>query len=193
MKKLIGLGVVLLTLLSGAPADAQSKPKPGAEGSDAIPLKIAILDLDAIRRQSIAVKDIRDQITGYRKGFQADIQKEEDALRSANQELAKKRTILSSEAFAKERRQFEQKVISVQKLVQKSKLNLDRAQAKAMLALEKKLNAVISDIADKQGVSIVMQRRHIILVARNLDITNEVLTRLNAELKKVPVEKPGSK
>ena len=62
-----------------------------------------------------------------------------------------------------------------------------------MLALEKKLNAIISDIADKQGVSIVMQRRHTILVARNLDITNEVLTRLNAELKKVPVEKPGSK
>lgn len=193
MKKLIGLGVVLLTLLSGAPADAQSNPKPGAEGSDAIPLKIAILDLDAIRRQSIAVIDIRDQITRYRKGFQADIQKEEDVLRSANQELAKKRTILSPEAFAKERRQFEQKVIGVQKLVQKSKLNLDRAQAKAMLALEKKLNAIISDIADKQGVSIVMQRRHTILVARNLDITNEVLTRLNAELKKVPVEKPGSK
>ena len=154
---------------------------------------MAILDLDAIRRQSVAVNDIRTQINNYRKGFQADIQKEEDALRTANQELAKKRTILSPEAFAKERRQFEQKVVEVQKLVQRRKFDLDQAQAQAMVVVEKKLNGIIANVAQARGVSVVLRRNQTILVARSLDITEIVLKQLNDELKKVAVAQPGKK
>ena len=170
-------------------AEAQTAAKPQAE----IPLRMAILDLDAIRRQSVAVNDIRTQINNYRKGFQADIQKEEDALRTANQELAKKRTILSPEAFAKERRQFEQKVVEVQKLVQRRKFDLDQAQAQAMVVVEKKLNGIIANVAQARGVSVVLRRNQTILVARSLDITEIVLKQLNDELKKVAVAQPGKK
>lgn len=180
----LGLGVLTMAPPPAAAQQAQQQ-EPA--------LKIAILDLDMIRREAAVVKSIRAQIDEFRKGFQADIQKEENALRSANQELAKKRTLLAPDAFAKERRQFEQKVIGVQKLVQKRKIELDRAQTKAMIEVEKKLNGIIAGIANKQGISVVMRRRQTILVARSLDITGEVLNRLNAELKTVTVAKPGTK
>ena len=75
------------------------------------PVKIAVLDLNAIRTKSIAIKSIRTQIEKYRKTFQKNIKKEEDALRVANQKLAKRRTLLSPDAFAKERRLFEKNVV----------------------------------------------------------------------------------
>lgn len=182
---------VIVTFAFSAMANAQqAAPPPSAEGAER-PLRIIVLNLDQIRRDAVVVKNIRDQIAEFRKGFQAGIQKEEDALRSANQELAKKRTILSPEAFAKERRLFEQRVVGVQKLVQKRKRQLDQAQVDAMLQVEGHLNKVISDIAQGRRASIVLRRSQTILVARDIDITAEVLGRLNKELVQIPVKKPN--
>ena len=105
--------------------------------------------------------------------------------------MAKKRTILSPEAFTKERRQFEQRVVAVQKLVQKRKRQLDQAQVDAMFKVEEQLNKIISDIAQKRKASIVLRRNQTILVARDIDVTAEVLDRLNKELTQVAVKKPS--
>tara|TARA_A100001011_G_scaffold312989_1_gene330673 strand:- start:1301 stop:1876 length:576 start_codon:yes stop_codon:yes gene_type:complete len=176
----------LLVPLNVALAQQQKVQSKAAD----LPLKVIVLNLDEIRRQATVVTNIRDQIANYRTGFQAGIQNEEDALRAANKELAKKRTILSPEAFAKERRQFEQRVIGVQKLVQRRKRQLDQAQVDAMFLVEKQLNKIISDIAQKRQASIVLRRNQTILVARDLDVTAEALARLNKELSQVPVKKP---
>ena len=58
--------------------------------------------------------------------------------------IVKKRAILSPEAFAKQRREFEQRVIGVQKLVQKRKRQLDQAQVDAMFKVEGQLNKIIT-------------------------------------------------
>ena len=179
----------LFAILFTGSAYAQQTQAPTA--TPEIPLRIIILSLDDIRRQSIAIKDIRQQITEFRKGFQVGIQKEEDSLRVANKELAKKRTILSPEAFAKERRQFEQRVVGVQKLVQKRKRQLDQAQIEAMLKVEAKLNQIIADIAQQRKATMVLRRKLTVLVASGFDVTAEILVRLNKELVKVPVNKPS--
>ena len=157
------------------------------------PLKIAVLDLNAIRTKSIAIKSIRTQIEKYRKTFQKNIKKEEDALRVANQKLAKRRTLLSPDAFAKERRLFEKNVVVVQKLARQHKLDLERSLNKAMLVVEKKMNSIMADVATKRGTSLVLRRQNTILADRSMDMTEEVLKRLNAELKMVSVKKPGNK
>ena len=179
--KFFAPGILALVLGFTVPASAQ------------VPLKVAVLDLNAIRTNSLAIKDIRAQIEKYRQGFQANIKKEEDALRVANQELAKKRTLLGPEAFANERRLFEQKVVGVQKLVRQRKIDLDGALTKAMLIVEKKMNVIMADVATKRGASLVLRRQNTILADSSMDMTKEVLKRLNTELKTVLVGKPGSK
>jgi len=154
-------------------------------------MNILVLNLEEIRRLSTAVNGIRAQISSFRNAFQSDIEKEENALRVANQELAKKRTILSLEAFAKERRRFEQRVLAVQKLVQKRKRQLDKSRVRAMRSVEKHMNGIVSDIATKRQALLVLRRADTVLVARDLDITALVLKRLNKELIKVSVEKPS--
>lgn len=180
---------VILGVLMVSDVLAQTTKKP----STSIPQysQILILNLLEVRRSATAVKNIREQIASFRKGFQVNIEKEEKALRSANQGLVKKRTILSPEAFAKERRQFEQRVVAVQKLVQKRKKQLDRARVEAMLRVEKHMNGIVSDIAKKRKAFLVLRRSDIVLAARELDITSIVLKRLNKELLKVSVKKPG--
>ena len=179
----------ILAILFTTNASAQQNATGLAE--KARRMDILVLNLEEIRRLSKAVKGIREQISSFRNAFQSDIEKEEKALRVANQELAKKRTILSLEAFAKERRQFEQRVLAVQKLVQKRKRQLDKSRVRAMHAVEKHMNRIVSDIATKRQALLVLRRTDTVLVARDLDITAVVLKRLNKELVEVSVEKPS--
>jgi len=177
---LIALGV----FLHGHPAQAQNAT-PGA-----VNLKVAILDLTLIRRQALVVKSVREQLTSYQDGFRQSIQKEDEALKAANQELAKKRTLLSPEAFAQERRTFEQKVVQVQKLVQSSKVALDQVQAKAMVEVEKTLNGIITGIAEQQNITLILRRDVTILASRSFEITAAVLEELDKQMPTVKVEKP---
>ncbi|MHA1597771.1 MAG: OmpH family outer membrane protein [Alphaproteobacteria bacterium] len=154
-------------------------------------LKIAVINVDLILRNATSVKAIREQIGKYRKTFQEEIQKEEEALRNANQELARQRTLLSAEAFAGKRREFEQRVTKVQRLVQERKLNLDRAQAGAMGKVQDVLNGIITKLSEDQGISLILRRDQTILAVKELEVTDQVLKRLDKQLPTVKVADLG--
>lgn len=170
------------------PVSAQDQEQ---DQEQTIPLKIAIIDVDAIQRNAVAVKEIRSQIGKYRSAFQADIQKEETELRNANQELARQRTILSPEAFAEERRKFEQRLITVQQKVQLRKQELEKAQIGAMRQVQAALNEIITGIAKERKLTLILRENQVVLSATALKITDEVLARLDQKLPSISVPEPG--
>lgn len=179
-RSFLALLILATGMLSAVPAPAQS-------GSDTV----AVLNLNAIRRDADSVQDIRRQVAEYRASFQQEIQNEEKALRDANQELARRRSILSPEAFAEERKKFEQRVLDMQKLVQERRENLEKVQSDAMTTVEDKLNAIVRDIAKARGFALVLSDVQAVVLDDRLDITKEALDRLNKSLPSVKVPKPG--
>ncbi len=166
-----------LSILYGVsenPAVAQEPPQKPAEASYSY-INVAVIDIDEIRRKASVVKDIRAQIGKFRNAFQADIQKEEEVLRNADKELARKRTILSPDAFAEERRKFQQSVVEVQRLVQKRKQELDSAMANAMRKVELTLTDIVTDMAKKKKLTLILRKEQTVLAAPSLSITKEVL------------------
>lgn len=153
-------------------------------------LNIAVININAIRNNALAVKSIVEQVNTYRTAFQAEIQKEEESLREANQELSRQRTLLSAEAFAEKRREFEQRVSQVQQTVQQRKGNLDRVQADAMGKVQDALNKIVNEIATVRGYNLILRQDMTVLAAPSLDITEPVLAALNQDLAKVVVANP---
>ena len=155
-------------------------------------IRVAILNLNAIRQESLVIKDIKAQLAQYRTGFQAEIGKEEEELRKANLVMAKKRTILTPEAFSQERQKFEQRVIAVQNLVQQRKQELRKVQEEAMIKVEIKINEIITAMATKQNIALILKRSQTIMVDRSLEITKEVLEQLDKVMPKLQITKPGN-
>ena len=185
--------VVLCALAVLASATGPAAAQQSGTAKDDIPLlNMAVIDTEVIRRNSAAFKDIRAQIGKYRTAIQADIQKEEAELRSANEELARKRAILSPETFAEERRQFEERLVKVQRAVQKRKMDLDRVGAEAVRKVEVVLNKIITDVASERSLGLILRRRQTVLVAKDLDITPGVLKRLDTALPSLKVSDPGT-
>ena len=180
--------IVILASLTG-PAAAQ---QPEADKDIITLLNMAVIDTAVIRVNSRAFKDIRAQIAKYRKAIRADIQKEEEALRGANEELARKRAILAPETFAEERRQFEDRLVQVQRTVQKRKKDLERVAAEAVKKVEAVLNKIITDVANEQSLGLILRKNQTVLVANELDITPHVLKRLDTALPSLKVSDPGT-
>jgi Skp family chaperone for outer membrane proteins len=155
-------------------------------------IKIGVIDISMIIRDALAFNSVREQIGKYRKVFQAEIQKEEEALRNANQELTRQRSLLSAEAFAAKRADFEKRVAGVQRLVQQRKQNLDRAQGASMGKIQKSLQEILTTFASEQDISLILRTDQTILASKELLITKVVLDRLNTAMPTIKVAPPAN-
>ncbi|HER27304.1 MAG TPA: OmpH family outer membrane protein, partial [Rhodospirillales bacterium] len=96
-----------------------------------------------------------------------------------------------AEVFAEKRREFEQRVSQVQRLVQQRKGELDRIQGDSMRQVQVALNKIISEIAIEKGYILILRRNMTVLASNNLDITDRVLGTLNKSLASVKVAEPA--
>ncbi len=153
---------------------------------------IAVLDSQMVMRDSAAAKDIRRQIEAYRKAYQADIAGEEQALRQEEQDLKGQRAILSPQAFEERRLAFERRVIDVQRRVQDRMRQLDRSFERAMKDVRDALIPIVADLTTKMGVNVVVDKSQIMFATKALDITPQVIERLDQKLPGVEVPQPAN-
>jgi Skp family chaperone for outer membrane proteins len=159
-------------LWSRSRADAQELPTAVA----------AVIDYQRILREAAAARSIRDQIEARRKAYQEEISKEEQRLHEADKEFAKQRSVLSAEAFAEKRREFEQEVTEVQRLVQERRRELDRLSAADLDEVKRALIEIVTSMAQERGFNLVLPSSEVLFFARTLDLTEEVLALLNDKL-----------
>lgn len=157
-------------------------------GAQEIPTaRIAVLDYQRLLRDSSSAVDIKAQIARQRQIYQSEITKQEQELRDADQELARQRTILSPEAFAQKRRDFEERVAGIQQSVQARKRDLDRAYDFGIKQVQQTLVGIITELAEERGFNLILSRQQIVYADKTLNISDEVLVRLNDRLPKVTV------
>jgi len=173
------LAGILTASFSAGDAQAQQLP----------PAVVAVIDYQRILRDSAAARSIREQVEARRNAYQEEINKQEQRLHEADKEVARQRSLLTAEAFAEKRRQYEQDVAQVQKMVQDRRRELDSVSAGALNEVKKALIAVVTGIADERGFNIVLPTSDVLFFARKIDLTDEVLAKLDESLPDVRVPK----
>ena len=170
-----------------ASAGAYAQQVPAASGSSLASVKIATVGVQNIMRDSTAAKSIHEQLDSKQRAFQAELTKKEDALRKEEQELAKQRGSLSKEAFEQKVKAFQERVTTNQKEVETKKMTLDSAYERAVAQIQKSVTDIIGELAKERGFAVAMPSSQILYADPSLDITADVLSRLNQRLPRVDV------
>ncbi len=171
------IAVGVLSVGASSPATAQDKSP-----------SIGIVDVQKVLRESQASKTLRPQIEKLRKNYQTSVRKREAELRKASQELQRQRAILSPQAFAKRRNAYEQSARKAQVDFQQRKRQLDNAYGKAMRTIQQSLVVAAAKIAEERKFDIVLPKSLVLLADQKLDITGEVLRRIDKSLPSVKLE-----
>ncbi|KAA0575303.1 OmpH family outer membrane protein [Azospirillum sp. Sh1] len=162
-------------------------PGPGAELKAPV---IAVIDVQKIMQESAASKGITKSFESLRDSYQKEISALEDKLRKNEDELRKQQTVLSPEALANKRRDFEKQVADVQKTVQNRKRALETSLNEAMAVVHKTMVEVVADISRERGANLVLARQQFVLVDTQLDVTDAVMERVNKKLPQVALNVP---
>lgn len=187
IKTVIALAALVVSALPGL-ALAQ------AGGNKVPPAIIAVIDSQRVNREAAALKNARQQLEQFRFNFQSEIAKEEEKLRAEEQEIARQRSVLSPEAFEQRRQAFHTKVVDLQKRIQERSQSLEKMLNGVREQVTIQVIEILKGLATERGFNMVLDRAQVqIFIGESIDITPEVLKRLDQRLPTVKVNLPAGK
>lgn len=149
---------------------------------------VAIVDVEKILSESQAAKSLKSQLDAKKEAFRKEFSEKEKTLKSSETQLVSQKDKLSAEDFSKKRKEYEAKVMETRKLFQKRRNALDSGLGKAMQELRKNIVESAADAADAGGYDIVLTRDSVLIAERSLDITADVLKRLNKKVSSISLK-----
>jgi len=173
MKKLL-LALIASLCLTAAPALADTT--------------LAVVNIAKIMHESKAATSVRDQIQAKQKSFQTELDSKEKELVAENQALAKQKDTVSKDAFNQKVKDFNDKAATAQRQVQDKKMQLEKAIAGAQDEILKNAADIVKDLATERKITLVVSSAQVLYGDPSLDLTDEVLKRLDAKLPNVTVK-----
>ena len=182
MRKPAVIGVVSLALafLLG-PGIQDAAAQGGSRNS------VAVVDIQKILNESLAAQSIRKQVEAMTKVLGADVRKARETLRNEEKDLAGKRAILSPERFSQMRRDLGKKAADRQRALNNRRRRIDRNFSNAMGKVQKVFREISAEIAKERKLDMILRKSAVVLSPTRMDVTAEVLKRLNKRLPKVAV------
>jgi Skp family chaperone for outer membrane proteins len=154
---------------------------------------LAVIDVQRVIRESLSTKSIGPQLKKIKRTYTDEVERQEKELRAADRKLAGQRAILSPDAYAEKRKEFQRKAGGAQRTLQARKRIIDQAIGKSMRKIHRAISEVTTEIAKERSIGLVLPRASVFYREKGYDITAEVLKRLNKRLPTVSVALPEKK
>ncbi len=151
-------------------------------------LKIAVVDVEKVLNDSKAGQSIQKQLAVKREAFQKEFSGRENNLMNAEKTLMEKKKDTSAEEFSKQRKDFEKQLLETRNLFQKRRAALDKGLGDALSELRKNIIQVTADVADEGKYQVVLTRDSVVIIQKEMDITDQVLQRLNKKLPNIKLD-----
>ncbi|OJX81003.1 OmpH family outer membrane protein [Magnetospirillum sp. 64-120] len=177
-------GAVAL-LVSGS-ALAQTAPAKGV----AAPAIIVIVDAARVQRESTAGKGLAAERERYQQTYNTEFETARKQLQAAEQDLAKQRSSLAPDVFQEKVRTLNARIAEFQRQYQGAVRALDKSTATASNDLQKAVVGVTSEVASEAGAGLVLHKQQVFLHDERMDITAQVIERLNKRLSSIPFPVP---
>ena len=150
--------------------------------------RIVLVDLDGVLRAADANNRVRELLDGQRAKFQEEFRAIEVNLQQSERDLLAKRKLMAKDEYEKLVIAFQARVSSVQKEIQYKRQSIDDAYQKEASDIRKLAIEVIKKIASEREIDLILNRDSSVIFLPHLNISDEVLTRLNERTKNARIE-----
>jgi len=170
------------------PAAKPEPPRPFPEGA-----KVAYIDIQRIAAQSAPGRASSAKVQALVKKKQDEAAVRAKALQDKQQRLQQGGSVMSEEARDKLQHEVEQDQVDAQRFQQDAQREVQDLQQQLQQEFEKKLMPVIEAVVNEKGVQVLLSRGDAGIVWANpdLDLTDEVIRKLDAATEKPPAPKGG--
>lgn len=149
---------------------------------------IAVLDVEKIVKDSTAMRDIQAKVTKKQDEYQKEVTKKQKDLEAEQKRIESKKNILAKEALEKETKKFEEKVDDLKAFVDKKQNSLKKASMDSMSKVNDKIKDIIAELSKEKDIDLIVPTSQTLFYKDEMDISAEVLKRLNKKITKVDVK-----
>jgi outer membrane protein len=176
-------------LVLGMPAVlAQSATEPAPSSPSMEVQRIGLADLNGILRAADANVKVRELLDTQRQKFQDEFSLVEAELQQTERDLMSKRELLSADEYDRQIKTFQARVTQLQQDIQRKRQAIDNAYQKAQSDIRAEALSIITEIARDMNLDLVLNRDASLIFLPHLNISDEVLTRLNERTKNARIE-----
>jgi Skp family chaperone for outer membrane proteins len=185
-KTIIAAAALALAGMTTAPAMADTPPAPAAMSS--IPQSYAFVDMGRVMHETTAGKTVGDDIIARKKQIKAEIDKKVQSVREQDEALDKQHEKMTKEEFVAKKQEIGKQVDNIRNFSNEKGNAFDAAAGEAMNKVRDFAASKIEEIAQKHKYAAVFSRDAVILGAKDLDITDEVIKAMNDSGEKIAVD-----
>jgi outer membrane protein len=159
---------------------------PASQAADGV--SFGVIDMTRVMKETDAAKGILAELEAKRKEYEGQIEKEGDNLSKLEKDIVAKKSKMNEEEFNKARADFEKKIADAQKMVQERKVTFDKAFGDAIGKLRAEAAKYTAEVAKERGYDAVVTQEAVVLAEPALDVTDDVIARLNKNVKKIAIK-----
>ena len=147
--------------------------------------KFYYLDMDYIMNNSLAGKSITNQLKKISQINIDTFKKKEQDLKTEESKIIIQKKILDKNEYQKKVILFKNKISDFNKNKKNANNILSKKRVEAHTSLLKTLTPIIIDYAKENSVSVIMDKKNIIVGKNELDITKTILKILDTKIKNI--------
>lgn len=166
------VSTVAIALSLALPLSAAAQPTP----------KIAYVDYQRVLLEVDEGKAAKARLQKWLESRQKEIDREQEALRKEQELLQKQASAMSDEVRTQKMTELQKKVMALGQKYEGSRAEAANKERQEMEPIVGKIDQIIGRIAERDGLSMVFEKRDsgLVFALSQLDLTNEVVRTYNA-------------
>ncbi len=150
---------------------------------------IGVIDLNKILSESKAALSASEQIEKIAIDIENEIKFSDEEIINEQNLLIESQAIMAPEAFEAKKNEYESKVQNYNNERQAKLVKIDELIAISRNDVLNALKPILEEISNEKGITILLEKGSVMLNADKMDITSEVLKKLNKSLPNIKVSR----
>jgi Skp family chaperone for outer membrane proteins len=168
---------------AAAPAAASA-----AFGPALVAPTVAVVDIQRVLGESAAGRSIQSQLDTERRKIRDQVSRLEEDLKTSENDLKRKRSVMQPDEVNEQVQALQRKQAEAQRVVQDRQESFQKGESEAVNVVGDNMRDLVQQYAAERHIGMVLRKELVISMAdKNMDITDEIISRLNAKLPSVTV------
>ena len=150
--------------------------------------KVVYVDLNMIMNNSIAGKSISSQLEANHKKNILKFEKIEEELKNEEAKIISQKNVISKEEFEKKIIDLRNKANKFRKERNNNINNLNNQRLEATAKMITLIRPILSEYSDKNSISLIVDKKYIIIGKTVLDITADILKMVDKKIGKIKLD-----
>ena len=150
--------------------------------------KIVFLDMNKVLNNSDAGKYINDELKKKDEIYRKNIKVLENSIKKDDEDISAKKNLLNQDELNNKITELNNKIKKYQEQVNNNRKDLETLKIKYTKVLLEKLKPILSDYSKKNSVSLIIDKKNIVIGINDLNITDDIIKILDNNVKKIDIQ-----